>query len=75
VKALPNSLEPRHDEPLYGEHLNPKRAAKLLGVEPSTLHQWRCKRVGPSFYKVRGATWYLRDEVLSYIRASRVDCR
>ena len=61
-------------EPLYGEKLNAQQTAKLLNIKAATLRQWRSKHRGPSFYRVGRCVWYLRDEVLAYVRTMRVDC-
>lgn len=60
----------RKDEPA----ILPAEAAELLGVEASTLRQWRWRGEGPPHYKIsRQRVVYLRSEVLEWRDRGRVD--
>jgi hypothetical protein len=37
---------------VLGEMLNDERAAKILGVQPSTMKSLRCRGIGPTFVKL-----------------------
>ncbi|MFZ3497200.1 helix-turn-helix domain-containing protein [Streptomyces sp. 5.8] len=55
------------------ERSNPERdwltlteAAKILGVSPNTMYDWRRKRKGPQAVKLEGALRFDKDEILHY---------
>lgn len=43
--------------------VSPRRAAKMYDLDEGTLANWRCKRLGPKFYKIgtRKVIYYLDD--------------
>jgi len=51
--------------------LNPKQAAKDLGVCVSTLAVWRCTGKGPAFHKFEGAIRYDAADLDAYKRSRR----
>lgn len=50
--------------------LDTKQAAAYLGLRPQTLHEWRCRGVGPQYAKLGRAVRYRDDWLEAYI-----DCR
>jgi hypothetical protein len=56
------------------ELLRPSEAARLMGVRPKTLANWRCQGIGPAFVKFgppssRAAVRYNRGDLLKWIAA------
>lgn len=58
------------------EFLHTAQAAELLRLTEGTLRQWRCKGIGPPYFKLhpgkRSPVIYDREEVLNFIREGRV---
>lgn len=48
-------------------------AAKLIGVAPETLVQWRYQKRGPCFLKVGRLVWYRRADLSAWLAAQRRD--
>lgn len=42
-------------------------AAKVLGVSPRTLYDWRAKGFGPRSVKYANRLWYLADDCYRFI--------
>jgi len=53
--------------------LNTTQAAAVLGLRPQTLHEWRMRRVGPSYSKLGRAVRYRYADLLEWIEAKRVN--
>ena len=51
--------------------LDRENAAKLIGVLPKTLANWRCKGFGPACFRVGGRSFYWRDEVEAFARGEK----
>lgn len=49
------------------------QAAKLIGVAPETLVQWRYLGRGPCFLKVGRLVWYRRADLAAWLAAQRRD--
>ena len=63
-----NHQYPRHDE--LERLLSEKHAAKLLGISPRTLRNWRVIGGGPQYVKVSArCIRYRRADILSWIEA------
>jgi hypothetical protein len=45
--------------------------AKALGVEPSTLHKWRYRRVGPPAVKHAGRLMYPESSIAAHFAACK----
>jgi predicted DNA-binding transcriptional regulator AlpA len=43
------------------------QVADWLGIKPNTLHQWRCKGVGPLSIKIGTLTRYQESDVADYL--------
>ena len=50
-----------------------KRVAELTGIAVQTLRNWRFKRTGPPYFKVRRSVRYRLDEVIRYMEERRVN--
>lgn len=53
--------------------LTEEETAEIYGVIIPTLRNWRCKRIGPPFYKVARGVVYRVDEVAAHIESRRVN--
>jgi hypothetical protein len=62
-------------DPWQSERLNAHQAAQFLQVTTGTLKNWRHRRIGPSFYRVCGAIWYSRIDLVRFVREARVECK
>lgn len=49
------------------------KAAKLIGVAPETLVQWRYQKRGPCYLKVGRLVWYRRADLCAWLAAQRRD--
>jgi hypothetical protein len=47
-------------------------ASQIIGVQESTLHQWRRRDKGPSWVKQGGRYWYNQGQVEEFARAWRL---
>jgi hypothetical protein len=50
-------------------YLTTADAAKYVGYTPNTLAQYRCRRIGPSYLKVRGRVLYAVEELDRWIES------
>ncbi len=50
--------------------LSKDEAAARLNLSPTTLADWRCKGIGPTFVKLNGAVRYIDGDIDEYIRAA-----
>lgn len=48
-----------------------KELSEMIPIPEGTLRQWRCSRVGPKWYKVRGRVFYDLNEVEEYLHESQ----
>jgi hypothetical protein len=55
------------------EFLSVAEAAKMLGLRPETLSNWRYKRKGPPFRKYGNQIWYDPEEVSAWLDQHRVE--
>ena len=55
------------------ERINGSQAARLLGVDVSTLSRWRKQNRGPNYEETYGRVKYRRKDVIAFIRNSRVE--
>jgi len=55
------------------ELIGNNEAAKLIGVAPETLVQWRYQKRGPCFLKVGRLVWYRRADLAAWLAAQRRD--
>jgi Helix-turn-helix domain len=55
------------------EKLTSRQAAEYIGVTPSTLDVWRCKRVShqPPYHKRGRKVIYLKPDLDKYIEGNR----
>ena len=58
---------------LKKNYLSRKEAAKYLGKHPLTLDTWRCRNVGPPYFKVGKSISYKREDLDAFIENCRVD--
>ena len=56
------------------EYLSPKEVQAVFGIRVSTLASWRCRGLGPDYYKPEGTVYYKRSELDEYMKAQRVKC-
>jgi hypothetical protein len=47
------------------------QAAAMLGVEESTLAQWRCAGIGPAYFKIGRRAFYADNDLKAWITAQR----
>ena len=47
------------------------QAAAMLGVEESTLAQWRCAGIGPAYFKIGRRAYYAGEDLKGWIAAQR----
>jgi hypothetical protein len=47
------------------------QAAGMLGVEESTLAQWRCAGIGPAYFKIGRRAYYAAEDLAQWIEAQR----
>ena len=45
------------------KYLTAADAAQYVGYTPNTLAQYRCRKIGPSYLKVRGRVLYAIEEL------------
>jgi len=51
------------------KYLTTTDAAQYVGYTPNTLAQYRCRRIGPSYVKVRGRVLYAIEELDLWIKS------
>jgi len=51
----------------------PEVAAKILGRQPSTLQEWRRRRVGPSWRDCYGSPRYARSALREFKRREQAE--
>jgi hypothetical protein len=55
-------------------YVNPKEAARIIGVAEQTLANLRCMGLGPVYYKPHGRmVRYKVQDLFDYMNAGRVD--
>lgn len=60
-------------QPLFPERINPKEAAKILGVSVDTLAIWRCtKRYPLSYIKIGRKVFYRACDLENFIKSRTV---
>lgn len=60
-------------QPLFPERINPKEAAKILGVSVDTLAVWRCtKRYPLSYIKMGRKVFYRLVDLEKFIESRTV---
>jgi len=54
---------------------NSTEAAELLGIHPTTLNQWRARRIGPNYYRhENGSIRYRLSDIDGYLtRCAYID--
>lgn len=57
------------------ERLSSKEAAKMLGVQETTLRRWRTDHIGPPYYAIRHPRriYYLREDLEQFLQGERID--
>lgn len=54
------------------QHISTREAARLIGVAPKTLQNWRNRREGPAFYRVSArAVSYKVADLRAFMEARR----
>ena len=53
------------------ELLNSEEVARILGVKPDTLRQWRHKNRGPAYTRIERFIRYSRADLNAYIERNR----
>ena len=67
MKVMPiKSLRIGENEPVAGDMLTTKEAARYLGLAPATLNKWRVYGTGPTFIKLGRAVRYHRSDLDAY---------
>ena len=52
--------------------ISTKEAAKMMGVEPSTLRAWRCAKTGPPFHRLtKQSVKYDERDIQRYVAERR----
>jgi len=51
----------------------PKQAAGFLQVKLPTLAEWRCKRIGPPWFRVGRLVRYDLSDLRAWLKANRQD--
>jgi predicted DNA-binding transcriptional regulator AlpA len=61
----------RHDPDTM---LRTPQAADVCGLRPQTLHDWRCRGIGPTYYHLgRRAIRYRAGDLYQWLEDQRVD--
>ncbi len=61
---------PRHPDAM----LNTDEAASALRLQKQTLHDYRCRMVGPPFYRIGGrAIRYRYGDLMAWLESQRVE--
>jgi hypothetical protein len=55
------------------ELLDEEQAAALLGLPAITIAKWRCRNVGPTYYKMGGKIRYMKSDVAEFLTKSRIE--
>jgi len=53
--------------------LTTPQAAALLGMRPQTLHEWRCRGIGPGYYQLGRAIRYRAGDLYDWLEGQRVE--
>jgi hypothetical protein len=53
-------------------YLTEDQTAKIYGVIPATLANWRCKRIGPPWYKRARDVVYRIEDIKAHLASRRV---
>ena len=61
------------DLPELGSLLSTEEAARLLTLQPQTLTDYRCRGLGPRYYKIGRRCLYLPDDLKAWIASRVVD--
>lgn len=51
--------------------LSTAEVAKMLGVKPGTLKQWRCQKKHLCYHELGGRVVYCLEDVMEYLRKNR----
>jgi predicted site-specific integrase-resolvase len=57
----------------HAETIPAKEAARIIGVAPKTLCEWRLKGRGPAFIRRVGRIFYSRSDIADWQSRSRVE--
>jgi len=55
--------------------LTPAEVEKLYGIPKGTLANWRCKREGPTFFKLRRRILYRKNDFENWLFRNRIQTR
>lgn len=55
--------------------LTTAQAAEALGLKTQTMHEWRCRGVGPAFHRLGRAIRYSLADLADWLAASRIEPR
>ena len=56
--------------------LTTSEAAELLGLRPHTLHDWRCRGIGPPYHRLGArAVRYRAGDLRAWVEAQRVEAQ
>lgn len=50
-----------------------KIAARVIGVDPRTMEQWRYQGKGPAYLKIQRQVRYLRDDLDAWLSGRRIE--
>lgn len=55
------------------DFLTTKEAAEFLKYSEQRLAEWRAKGIGPKFYKPVDKVFYLKEDLIDWVKSSAVE--
>ncbi len=53
--------------------LTTTQAAEFLKQKPATLENWRSQGRGPKYYKPSGTVFYLKEDLIEWVKSGAVE--
>ncbi len=57
----------------HAETVPAKEAARIIGVAPKTLMEWRVKKRGPAYIRRVGRIYYDRTDISEWLSRNRAE--
>ena len=57
----------------HAETIPAKEAARVLGISPHTLCEWRLKKRGPAYIRKVGRIFYTRTDIARWLDDNKAD--
>lgn len=55
------------------DFISTKEAADFLKYSEQTLAEWRVKGIGPKYYKPADKVFYIKDDLIEWVKSGVVD--